>query len=52
MFIIDYILCNVCFFFRSKETELRESLGEFSIPYVDLDFGECRRVGRRGEIYR
>jgi len=37
---------------RAGQVELRESLGEFSIPYQDLAFGDCVRIGRRAQIYK
>ncbi len=43
---------NNCFFFRQKEEKLRESLGEFSIPFADLNFEESIRKGRRRDIFK
>ncbi|XP_074651324.1 uncharacterized protein LOC141906061 isoform X2 [Tubulanus polymorphus] len=34
------------------KAELRECLGECSIPYQDLKFGDCVRVGRKRAIYK
>ena len=37
---------------EQREAELRDSLREFSIPWRDMEFGECLRVGRSTHIYK